>query len=402
MLEALVVAAWLLPALFVCMALVGYLHGHRLRVGKTSKMIIQITTIGNQETVNKIIRTIRDYHLPIPYRIWVVTEPWSRGRYLGADRVIVVPQEFTCRASHKARALEYSRLLRERVGLIQDEVKILFVDDDSLPTKDYIVKAFFADYDICQGIVIPRNGYGRFLSHMDDLRTLNCLVMCSIFQGFGHPLWVHGEGLCVRTTAEAVVTWDYPVFASEDLVFGQMAAAKGLHWGFFYDYIYITSPWSWRDYLKQRRRWMWGNIHAVQHVLPIGAKVLITSRYLLGFGSFFVATIGTVVDLAGWLAIPTWMRPSLFFTLVLWLGLFALAGWVNSGGSKKHALISMALAWVISAANIIVLLMAMYMGNPRRFEVIEKVRKDKVVPEPAFARSAHAQWSEEETKLNTK
>ena len=51
---------------------------------------------------------------------------------------------------------------------------------------------------MCEGIPTPRTGYGRFLSHMDDLRTINCIYMCSVFQGIGHPIHVHGEGLCVR------------------------------------------------------------------------------------------------------------------------------------------------------------------------------------------------------------
>ena len=92
-----------------------------------------------------------------------------------------------------------------------------------------------------QGIPTPRTGYGRFLSHMDDLRTINCLYMCSVFQGVGHPIHVHGEGLCVRGSAEAFVTWDYEMFASEDLVFGHMAAFSGMTWGFVWDYVAITS-----------------------------------------------------------------------------------------------------------------------------------------------------------------
>ena len=138
----------------------------------------------------------------------------------------MVPATFRCRASYKARALEYSRRLRAERGLNDFFVKILFVDDDGVPTKGYIEKVFRSQYDVCEGIPTPRNGYGRFLSHMDDLRTINCIYMCSVFQGIGHPIHVHGEGLCVRGTAESSVTWDYEMFASEDLVFGHMAVVK--------------------------------------------------------------------------------------------------------------------------------------------------------------------------------
>ena len=165
------------------------------------------------------------------HEIWVATEPWASGDYQGADEVIVVPKDFNCLASYKARALDYTRRLRVEQGLNDFYVKVLFLDDDCVPTKSYVEKVFRADYDVCEGIPTPRTGYGRFLSHMDDLRTINCLYMCSVFQGIGHPVHVHGEGLCVRGTAESLVTWNYKMFASEDLVFGHMAAFSGMTWG---------------------------------------------------------------------------------------------------------------------------------------------------------------------------
>lgn len=395
MLEAVVIAAWMVPLALAGMALLGYLRGRRLKVGFAREIIIQITTVGNQETVNAIIEAIRGYRLDFPHRIWVVAEPSSPDGYEGLDRIIVVPAEFECRASYKCRALEYVRRLRASEGLVDRDLKILFLDDDSLPTKGYIEKAFYADYDICQGIVAPRNGYGRFLSHMDDLRTLNCVVFCSVFQGFGHPIQVHGEGLCVRASAEQVVTWDHPVIASEDLVFGQMAAHKGLEWGFFYDFICITSPWNVRDYLKQRRRWLWGNIHAVRAVLPPFAKARLVGKYLLGSLGYGIASGGVVLDRVGVIDIPAAMRPVLAMSVVAFLGSFALSGWLNSrarGTQTTHAVL---LAFFTCGFNVFVLLTGLLRGNPRRFEVIEKVatkagtgpRKQRVrwSPSPRFA-----------------
>lgn len=367
-----VVVAWLIPVGLVLMAIVGYLHGRRLRTAPSSLLIIQITTIGNEHTVNEIIKIIRGYALELPYQIWVVTEPDVTARYEGADSLVVVPRDFVCKASYKARALEYSRLLRAQLGLIDREIKILYVDDDSIPTKGYIEKAFVADYDICQGIIAPRNNYGRLLSHLDNLRTINCLTICAVFQGFGRPLWVHGEGLCVRASAEQAVTWNYPVFASEDMVFGQMAKAKGLKWGFFYDFVHITSPYSFGDFLIQRRRWLWGNIHAIRHILPRTAKTLLVTKWILGPVCFFVATIGTSLQWAGLLSIPAPLRPLLFASLLLWLASFAVSGWINSRGSIRQTVFAALLAWPVAAANVLVLLVGLGRGNPGKFEVIEK------------------------------
>ena len=301
--HTLILIAWFTPVVCAAMLVFGIqrarITGRRSPILPPRLMIIQITTVGNERTVNEIIRRIRDYQLDIPFSIWVVTEPGVNATYHGVDELIVVPKDFRCRASYKARALEYSRRLRVERGLNDYFIKILFVDDDGVPTKGYIEKVFRSQYDVCEGIPTPRNGYGRFLSHMDDLRTINCIYMCSVFQGIGHPIHVHGEGLCVRGTAESSVTWDYEMFASEDLVFGHMAVVKESTWGFVWDYMEITSPFTWRDFLTQRRRWLWGNIHAVTHVLPWRSSILLVILYSFGVVTFLISTIGIVLVFTG-------------------------------------------------------------------------------------------------------
>ena len=390
MLEAVIVAVWTVPLVLVGMGLVGYIRGRRLRVAYAREMIIQITTVGNQQTVNAIIDAIRRYELDFPHRIWVVAEPSSPSGYEGADRIIVVPADFSCRASYKCRALEYVRRLRATEGLDDRDLKILFLDDDSLPTKGYVEKAFHADHDICQGIVAPRNQYGRLLSHMDDLRTLNCLVFCSVFQGFGHPIQVHGEGLCVRASAEQLVTWDHPVVASEDLVFGQMAAHKGLDWGFFYDFVCITSPWSYRDYVTQRRRWLWGNVHAIRKVLPPIAKMRLAGKWLFGLAGYSIATSGVILDRVGVVDVPAGARPLLAASLVAFLGSFAVSGWLNGRARGRHSVAAVFLAFFTCGFNFFVQLIGFARGNPRRFEVIEKVGGE---PREKKPRNQRARWA---------
>ncbi len=306
-----------------------------------SEMIIQITTTGREVVrVNEIIWEIHSHDLSMPYQVWVVNEPGLDDTYPGADRVITVDPEFTSQAEYKARALEYSRLIRLQEGYARDDVKILFVDDDTSPTFEYIETAFVGDYDLCQGVTAPRIKYGEgpfrhfLLSHMDDMRFLACFVFCSFFQGVvGKPLYVHGEGLCVTGAAESVATWNYPIFASEDLVFGHNAAFKGLTedlvfganastrgltWGFFHEYIQLTSPWTWGAYLKQRRRWLWGNIHAMTHrrVLPKWSAFLVGAKYATGFLTYGTSSVAAVLIFGGIVRPPaivyTWCYASLF------------------------------------------------------------------------------------------
>ena len=381
--HTLILIAWFTPVLCAVMLVVGSqrarVTGRRSPILPPRLLIIQITTVGNERTVNEIIRRIHGYQLDIPFSIWVVTEPGADATYHGADERIVVPKDFKCRASYKARALEYSRRLRVERGLNDFFIKILFVDDDGVPTKGYIEKVFRSQYDVCEGIPTPRNGYGRFLSHMDDLRTINCIYMCSVFQGIGHPIHVHGEGLCVRGTAESSVTWDYEMFASEDLVFGHMAVVKEHTWGFVWDYMEITSPFTWRDFLTQRRRWLWGNIHAVRHVLPVRSSIPLVALYSFGIVTFLISTIGIVLVFTGVVRFSSSILPLLLVSTALWLGLFAISGWINSGGGGSSGLrrawdvtAAVLLAFVTSAVAIGVQIVALCMGNPHRFEVIQK------------------------------
>ena len=251
----LIYAVWMVPLGELALLVAGQLfYRYRFRVappGKFRHLVIQVTTTGREaQRVNEIIGQIRGYRLAMSHEIWVVTEPGHGDWYPRADRVLTVPAGFTARSERKARALEFSRRARVALGLDTPEIKILFNDDDVAPTKGYIETAFVADYDICEGITAPRAEYairplGHFLaSHADDMRTHACLVYCSVFQGIlGRPLHVHGEGLTVTGGLRGRVTWDWPAFASEDLVFGQKAVREGLRWGGFREYVELTSPW---------------------------------------------------------------------------------------------------------------------------------------------------------------
>jgi hypothetical protein len=344
--------------------------------------VIQITTIGNHETVNWIVGEIRKYELPFPHDIWVVTEPWVDPTFEGVDDVVVVPNNFVAKAKYKARAQEYSRLVRKDRGLARNDVKVIMLDDDVLPTRKYFVDAFNANYDVCEGVTTPRLHYGRFLSHLDDLRTLSCLTVCSAFQGHGHPIWVHGEGLCVRGDVEQIVTWDYPIVASEDLVFGQNAVERGMSWGFIWEYVQLTSPWTMRDFIKQRRRWLWGNIYALRLGLipPLGTTLLV-ARYVFALGAAFFAAIATVLVPLQVIYIPrAWFAP-LILMLAIWLCQFTCATWIGAGyfGHSmarriRDTAVGTLLAPVTSAMGFAVIIYCLFKGDPKKFEVIAKVK----------------------------
>jgi glycosyl transferase family 2 len=397
LLWGLIYTVWLIPLAELALLAAGQLN-YRLRFrsdsGKFRLLIIQITTTGREQArVNEIIAHIRSYQLPMNYRVWVVTEPGQGDNYPEADWMIVVPASFTARSERKARALEYSRQVRGTLGLDRADVKILYNDDDVLPTKGYINTAFSADYDVCQGITAPRTEYGTWplghviASHADDVRARQCLIYCSVFQGLlGKPLFVHGEGLTVTGECERIVTWNYPVFASEDLVFGQNAAKMGLRWGWFHEHVELTSPWTLRDFFIQRKRWLWGNIHAIAHrdVLPGTRALAIALNYIADAVIFLFSMVGVVMRFTGQLSPSSPAFDASKLALLTWMAVFFGVGWIGASGSQAgrnddsrllNALASVVfspLSCLITTAGLIYPLIA---GNPRTFEVIRKTRE---------------------------
>jgi cellulose synthase/poly-beta-1,6-N-acetylglucosamine synthase-like glycosyltransferase len=279
------------------------------------------------------------------------------------------------------------------MGLDRRDVKIIYNDDDVTLTRAYIDTGFRADYDLCEGVITPRHHYavrpfGHFLtSHADDIRTHACLVYCSTFQGiFRRPLHVHGEGMVTTGYAESLVTWDYDMTASEDLVFGQQAAKLGLRWGWFHEYAEVTSPWTVADYLRQRRRWLWGDIHALQRrgVLPLGAAVRVLAKYLTGVVALACSIAGLWLRAAGHIPATASILSFGKLSLISWVALSFACGWIGASASgvlKRDddsrmlagvlAVIMMPLSALLTYAAILI---PLAQGEPHAFHTIRKTR----------------------------
>jgi putative flippase GtrA len=391
----LVYAAWMMPLAELALLLSGaawYSRRFREAGSKYSRVILQITTVGNEpERVGEIIRQVRDYHVDMPLSIWVVTEPEDQARYLDADLVLHVPAEFECTAKRKGRALEYSRQVRGKLRLDRPDIKILLNDDDVTPTRAYIETAFRADYDVCEGIVTPRTGYGvrplgHFLaSHADDIRTHACLVYCSVFQGiFGRPLHVHGEGLVITGSAEALVTWDRDCL-SEDLSFGQTACKLGLNWGWFHEYVEVTSPWTLSDYLVQRRRWLWGDIRAVRSrtLMGWGAAGRVAFKYLEGLLVLSCSGVGLWLRFTGRIPATEGVLNFGKLAMIAWVAVYFACGWVSASSSHDRRsddsrMLSGVLAVLLMPVSALLawtaVVVPLVQGEPGDFQTIRKTR----------------------------
>jgi hypothetical protein len=205
-----------------------------------------------------------------------------------------------------------------------------------------------------------------------------------VFQGIiGKPLWVHGEGLTATGAAERLVTWDWPVFASEDLTFGQNAAKLGLRWGWFHDYVELTSPWDRKDFFIQRKRWTWGNVHAISRrdVLPLSRALPLAAKYALDATIVLLSLAGIVLRFTGYLPPGSAIYDASKLAVLSWLLMFFYCGWVaaeqkpNADSRLLHATAAALLSPVSSMLAFVVLVIAVWQGNPRTFQMIRKTRE---------------------------
>jgi hypothetical protein len=197
---------------------------------------------------------------------------------------------------------------------------------------------------------------------------------------------VHGEGLTVTGEAEGRVTWDWPAFASEDLVFGQKAVREGLRWGWFHEYVELTSPWSLRDFIIQRRRWLWGDIHGVMHreVLSLPGAMVVVAKYLVGVVTVVFSLTGLYMKLTGQLPVASPVYDVSKLAILTWLGVFFACGWIGAGSrvsasnddsrllNATAAVLMLPVSSLLTLAGIFVPLVQ---GNPRTFHVIRKTRE---------------------------
>ena len=376
MLQVIFYCVWMIPLIFALMGITAYIYLKFTKVdNSTELLIIQITTIGN-ETVNKIINTIRDYNLKIPYEIWVVSDEGDTTKYKNNDLHILVPDSFKCKAEYKARAMEYARLFRKAKGLVSRNIMLVLIDDDSIPSKEIIQKTFTMPYDIANGISVPRNVLNKF-TLIENIRTYSCTAICGVFQGILHfPIWVHGECLCVRSSVEQSVTWDWHSLA-EDLVFGHEAVRQKFKFGMLWADVNVSPPLRFNDIIIQRRRWFWGIAHAIRYLLPWKAKVLLISMDVFGFTSFVLSISGMILLFFDVISRPTGILLSiLYLSFIVWIAHYMIIGFYVSkhAGLKKnicYALVSVISIWYTTFSGFVLILTSIF-KKPNSFEVIEK------------------------------
>ena len=355
---------------------------------QTPRIFFQITTKGNisvvQESVNRVNAVCKEIEYK-KYEVWVVSDMQEEFQDC---RTIVVPKQFSCNAIYKGRALQYAVEIRKAEKINTEDVYVFHLDDESLITKQTLcsVLSFLEDSPtpISEGLIVypVQNGERIKITHLLDTLRPFCCFECLDFMHRGHPAYMHGSNLLVRSDVEEKIGWDSGKTIAEDSLFAINAGTtydKGV-FGWHGGVVEEKSPLSLRDFAKQRQRWFWGLIQNLRF-LSFKDRVSQSVRAIvwsMGFFSGLVSIIVIALDaLYGvYQLVPIYLRIAFFVTTFLWLTSYQIGAFLNgrylsrSRRVRFHLLVllsSFVLGMVESATPLLALI-----NRPETFEVVKK------------------------------
>jgi hypothetical protein len=392
-LDYIISAVWLSPFLYFSFLGFGKIFNWRRRVALTNisrhvnkkidKIIFQIPTVGNVKLVNKIFETVENYYLNISFETWAVIEESNahKDEYV-CDKVIVVPANFVCEDMYKGRALEYARRVRQQMiadGLLKSNYLLLQGDDDALPSPEFIKESLTLDADISIGTLTPKVS-GFWNTILDYERCVACGIFCNFFTNIGKPLWAHGEGTWLNSEVDKAVSYDISVYThntkdklvtSEDSFYFHKASLMGFTIFNSEKRIYIMPPLTIVDAIKQRRRWVWGELSILEKkMLPLSNRLRLAIIGFSGLWLYSIAMLGLPLNYLGVFIIPSVLIPFCFASFILWFGMRAYV--IGSNMGWKHGIAGALASYATVTLNFFVHLIGLIQGDPKKFEVIRK------------------------------
>jgi len=388
-----ITAIWLSPFLYLGIFFLGKFYNYRHKNSlkkhkeqsgrKIDKVIFQIPTIGNFNLVNKILETVKNYNLPTPLETWAVIEEGDvhKADYV-CDRVIVVPAGFECEDLYKARALEYARQLRQKMvasGELPSNYVLLQGDDDSVPTPEFIKESLAVNADVCIGSLTPESK-SVWTTILEYERCVTCGIFCNFFTNIEKPLWAHGEATCLTSEVDKNVSYDISTFthnnhgkliSSEDIFYIHKASVMGYSVFNSEKHIAISSPLTFADTIRQRRRWVWGDLRILsQKMLPLNNRLRLSIIGFSGMWLYSFAMLGLPLNFFGFVSVPAVLVPFCYLSLAVWLG--SRAYLIGEHLGWKHALLGALTSYITVTLSFATLVIGFLKGDPKKFEVIKK------------------------------
>ena len=211
-------------------------------------------------------------------------------------REIVVPSTYRTKTNcrYKSRALQYA--LEDDVNLLNDEDWIVHLDEETLITESSLRGIlnflFEGKHQIGQGLITYANEevYNWITTLADSFRVgadIGMLRFC--LRKFHKALFLFkGSFVVCQAGVERRVTFDNGAEGSiaEDTYFAMSAMTKGYSFDWIDGEMWEKSPFSVKDFLQQRKRWMQG-IFLVVH----DNKLPLKSRFCLALALYSWLTL---------------------------------------------------------------------------------------------------------------
>jgi egghead protein (zeste-white 4 protein) len=280
--------SWLLPIPPMLIGFFGYLllrspePAQELRA-MPYRVCFRIVSRGQnrdvlRETVENLLEVMRSLPL-FPYALEVVTDlpvAWPTPRHVHFLRV---PADYRTKngARYKARALQYAL----EVSPIATSDWLVHLDEETQLTPSAVVGIAQAideeersgEYRIGQGAILYHRRFGLgikafLLSMADMVRTGDDLGRFHFQHQLGLPLFgLHGSYIVVRNSVEREVGFDLGPEGSvtEDAFWALAQLGRGRRTRWVHGYMVEQPPARIRDFLRQRRRWLWGLLLVLLH-----------------------------------------------------------------------------------------------------------------------------------------
>uniref|UniRef100_A0A0G4HMW4 Glycosyltransferase 2-like domain-containing protein n=1 Tax=Chromera velia CCMP2878 TaxID=1169474 RepID=A0A0G4HMW4_9ALVE len=226
---------------------------------------------------------------------------------------IVVPPEYETagKSKFKARALQYAIqwtngvLAENPTPTITDNDVIVHLDEETKLTEEVVqgILEYYSEggnegfHKIGQGVI----AYGHDTPLVclpttiaDSWRVIDDYArMRLFFTVFRAPLQgMKGSFVCTSAKCEREISFDVGPAGSitEDACFALMGVEKGVRFGFVRGLMWERSPFSWGDFLKQRRRWLQGlwKVAGYKSKLKCRSRILLLLTLTVTVGYAFV------------------------------------------------------------------------------------------------------------------
>jgi egghead protein (zeste-white 4 protein) len=319
------------------------------------------------------------------YQTFLVADVDDEALDVNAKRIIV-PADYTCKTTYKARALNYAlRFLPN-----SESEWVLHLDEDALATTQGVKSVLnYITHDgkpvSCGPSYFLPQGKRMFLNTLGEAqRHWTLYWLASMLKG-GAPAYLNGSNLLVRSDIEQAVGWNFDGFCGfgEDTRFGYLAKEKfgdifGWHGGITFE----QQPATTLGLIRQRRRWFTSSVkyfRFIPRTLTLVLRRVYTTVSWISGATIAVLLIPRLLGFDPLPASEAWVLPLLAVTFALWFARYGIGVYRNmkysvlTAGRKTFFYLSL---MAVPAAEILCALGLFWaiIQPPRQFDITPKER----------------------------